>query len=233
MGASNVAAAFRLYAGRVPPLSMQLLTYMALVSRDDDDRPWYGQGHEALALFALGRPAPATRADIAAVERGISPLLTIGAIEADRRASVRRNGPSTVRYRLRIVAAEPASIDEPPVDNPVRDHNGHSARPTDSVTHVPRNPCSRPTESVTTPHGNRGTEEPRGTRRSEEEENQLDHQSKSPPQPAEPANTEEETPIDDSVCPGCGVILDPDRVCRHRPCDHYGTRIATVHPLVA
>ncbi len=231
MGASNVVAAYQLYAGRIPATSMQLLAFMAVVSRDDDDRPWYGQGHEALAIHALGRQAPVGRADIAAVERAISPLLAIGAIEVDRRASVRRDGPSTVRYRLRIVAAEPPQIHEPPVDNPPQDHNGHSSRPTETVTHAPRKPCSRPTETVTTPHENRGTEEPRGTRRSEEEENHLDPERKSPPAPAAPANTEQANLIDDSVCPGCATLLDPDRVCRHRPCDHYGTRIATVHPI--
>jgi hypothetical protein len=164
MGASNVAAAYSTWAGKVPPLSMQVLTYMALVSKDSDRQPWFGQGHAALAVHALGRPEPATKADIAAVERAVAPLAKAGAIRVDRRASVRRDGPSTVRYRLVLwpvdvprnpgdVTAE--DIDESIVDNPAQDPQ----RPTESGTHVPRNPGRRPTESGATSHGNRGTEE--------------------------------------------------------------------------
>lgn len=179
MGASNVAAAFATWAGKVPPLSMQVLTYMALVSRDADRQPWFGQGHAALAVHALGRAEPVTKADIAAVERAVAPLAKAGAIKADRRASVRRDGPSTVRYRLVLwtvdvprnsggVNAE--DIDQSTVDNPAEDPQ----RPTESGTDVPRNPEPRPTESVATPPGNRGTEEPGGTTRSEEEEEVVD-----------------------------------------------------------
>lgn len=104
MGAINVGTAFATYAGRVPATSMCLLAYMALVSKDNDARPWYGQGHAALADAALGRRLPHSKADIVAVERAIAPLVAIGAIEADRRASVRSNGPNTVRYRLNLSA---------------------------------------------------------------------------------------------------------------------------------
>lgn len=102
VGATNVATAYALYAGRVPATSMCLLAYMALVSKDNDSRPWFGKGHAALADAALGRQLPHTRADIAAVERAITPLLAVGAIEADRRGSVRTSGPNTVRYRLNL-----------------------------------------------------------------------------------------------------------------------------------
>ena len=74
MGASNVLAAYAKWAGKVPPTSMQLLVYMAAVSKDSDRRPWFGQGHQALAQHALGRPAPTRGADIAAVERALAPL---------------------------------------------------------------------------------------------------------------------------------------------------------------
>lgn len=175
MGASNVAAAFATWAGRVPPLSMQVLTYMALVSKDADRQPWFGQGHAALAVHALGRPEPVSKADIAAVERAVAPLAKAGAIRADRKASVRRDGPSTVRYRLVLwgvdvprnpgdVTAE--DIDESTVDNPPPDPQ----RPTESEAHVPRNPESRPTESVATSPGNRGTEEYEEYEEQEEEE---------------------------------------------------------------
>lgn len=175
MGASNVAAAYARWAGKVPPLSMQLLTYMALVAKDNDTAPWYGQGHAALAVHALGRAEPVTRADIAAVERAVAPLVKAGAIKADRKAAVRRDGPSTVRYRLmvgihnvpRISGDVPLEgIDAQLVDN----SGGDPQRPTDSMSHVPRIPCSRPTESVTTSHGNRGTEEYEEKEEQEEEE---------------------------------------------------------------
>ena len=104
MGASNAIAALGTYAGLVPATSMVLLLRMALVSKDDDPHPWYGEGHEALARQALGRGRHAAleRKDVKAVERAIEPLAAIGAITADRKASVRRDGPSTVRYRLNL-----------------------------------------------------------------------------------------------------------------------------------
>jgi hypothetical protein len=157
MGASNVAAAYTTWAGKVPPLSMVVLTYMALVSRDGDRQPWFGQGHAALAVHALGRVEPVTEADIRAVERAVAPLAKAGAIRADRRASVRRDGPSTVRYRLNLW---PSDVPRNSTDDTAVDIDAdHPSRPTESGAHVPRNPESRPTESVATSHGNRGTEE--------------------------------------------------------------------------
>lgn len=103
MGSYNALSAFTLYAGKVPPLSMQLLTYMALVSRDGETRPWFGQGHAALANAALGRGLPVSEADLRAVRRGIGPLLAIGAIRADRKAAPNRDSEwTTVRYRLNL-----------------------------------------------------------------------------------------------------------------------------------
>lgn len=172
MGASNVAAAFTTWAGKVPPLSMVVLTYMALVSKDVDRQPWFGQGHAALAVHALGRVEPVTDADIRAVERAVAPLAKVGAIRADRKASVRRDGPSTVRYRLNLWASD---VPRNSTDDTAVDIDGdHPSRPTESGGHVPRNPESRPTETVATSHGNRGTEEPGGTTKSEEEEEGVD-----------------------------------------------------------
>jgi len=102
MGASNVAAVYVRYAGKVPPLSMQVLAYMALVSLDSDPWPWFGQGHAALAEHALGRPSPIGDDDLRAVRRAITPLVKVGAIHVDRRGAVRRAGPSTTRYRLDV-----------------------------------------------------------------------------------------------------------------------------------
>jgi hypothetical protein len=168
MGASNALAAYTAWAGKVPPMSMQLLTYMALVSKDIDAQPWFGMGHAALAEHALGRPAPIKTADIRAVERAMKPLLEAGAVATDRRAAVRADGANTARYRLRL---SPADAPRNPVDVKTKeDPPQDRARPTESVTDAPRNPSSRPTESVTTPHGIRVTEEPGGDTRSEKTE---------------------------------------------------------------
>lgn len=109
MGATNALKAYLLYAGKVPPLSMQILAYMALVSIDADAEPWYSQGHASLAEFALGRPG-ATEADIRAVERAITPLLQIKAISTDRPAARRKRGSWTAKYRLHIDPAQPVDI---------------------------------------------------------------------------------------------------------------------------
>lgn len=101
MGASNALAAFRRWAGKVPASSMMLLTYMALISKDKDDWPWYGQGQESLAEFALGRENP-DRADVRAVSRAMQPLLDAGAVTVDRASAARADGNTTARYRLNI-----------------------------------------------------------------------------------------------------------------------------------
>src|SRR5690606_29808992 len=119
MGASNVLAAYTAWAGKVPATSMQLLAYMAAVSLDSDPEPWFGMGHEALAVHALGHREP-TDAALRAVRRAIAPLRRAGAISVARRSAPRRGGASTVRYRLHLDGAATAteSIDEHAVDNP-------------------------------------------------------------------------------------------------------------------
>jgi hypothetical protein len=235
VGAANAIAAYQLYAGRVPPLAMQLLTYMALVSRDHDEHPWFSLGHEALAVHALGRPAPPTRADVKAVERGMSPLLSIGAIVNDRRAAVRREGRSTARYRLQLVHGEHASIDQAPVDNAC----GQGARTPDSGLHVPRNPSSRPPNSVLTPPGNRGTEE-KEEKEERVKENHLEPVSNSRPSTAdaprakdidsgENGPTSPTNPAGPPECTRCGVLLDPDGCCRNRGCP--APNLAQIIPL--
>lgn len=108
MGGSNVIDAYRLYAGKVPPLSMQVLAFMAAVSKDADRVPWCGIGHKALAELALGRPQsldddePGDPADLRAVRRAITPLLESGAIYVMRRASPNRATHKTVRYGLNL-----------------------------------------------------------------------------------------------------------------------------------
>ena len=106
MGSSNAIAAMTLYASRLPPKSMLVLNWMALVSLDKDTEPWWSQGHEVLAKMPLGRPEPISAADLRAVERAITPLFTEGAITVDRHSSGRPGNPQHVRYRLWI--REPA-----------------------------------------------------------------------------------------------------------------------------
>lgn len=196
MGASNAMAAYAAYAGTVPPLSLSLLVYMALVSKDSDPNPWYGQGHEALARFAMGRGrhAKVGTADLRAVDRGLKPLREVGAIETDRPAAVRRDGPNTARYRLdlnprdarrktsgvkskgsppEVGSRTTENVGREPVDNPSEDPPrttvSGSSRTTVSGTDARR-------FVVSTHDENRRTEEPRGDTRSEnfkEEENGL------------------------------------------------------------
>ena len=111
MGASNAMRAYLLYAGKVPATSMQVLAYMALVSKDADEHPWYSQGHEALAQFALGRREnDITDSDLKSVQRALRPLFDAKAITLERRGAMRRGAPSTARYRLELDLAEPVDI---------------------------------------------------------------------------------------------------------------------------
>lgn len=150
--------AYTKWADKVPSTSLVLLVYMAIVARDDDDTPWYSEGHEALAEKALGRST--ARKDIAAVERAISPLLASGAIVSDRRAAPRREGGRTVRYRLNLGLTphgnHGTNLEVWPVDIPNAEPVDSSKRPTVSVgrtshgnrANVPRFPEQRPTETV-------------------------------------------------------------------------------------
>ncbi len=101
MGATNALLALKRWSGKVPGASMLALTYMALVSKDKDDWPWYGNGQEAIAEFGLGRPNP-DRTDLRAVQRAIGPLLAAGAITVDRAGANRGDGNTLARYRLNI-----------------------------------------------------------------------------------------------------------------------------------
>lgn len=111
MGAGNVLRAYQLYAGKVPPLSMQVLAYMATISIDADSEPWFSMGQESIAIHALGRKGSIDRAALAAVERAMKPLFEHGAITTIRKASVRRDSWATAKYRLELGGAQPVDID--------------------------------------------------------------------------------------------------------------------------
>lgn len=102
MGASNAKLAYGHYAGKVPPLSMLALVFMALTSLDKDDPPLFWGGHQSIAVNVLGRRGEYTDADARAVRRLITPLFAAGAIEVHRRSAPRGQGPSTVCYRLNL-----------------------------------------------------------------------------------------------------------------------------------
>ncbi|MFD0851096.1 hypothetical protein ACFQ07_02610, partial [Actinomadura adrarensis] len=168
MGALNVKAAYAAYAGKVPSTAMVVLVYMALVSKDSDAEPWFGQGHEALAEHALGRVPPFELKDIRAVERAIKSLVDVGAIVVDRRSAPRSGAPRTVRYRLMLPRAvtqrnvvgdaggdaeRAPGAEEDATRNPLGDH------PTETVRDTTRKTFNHHTKNVQTPNENRVPEE--------------------------------------------------------------------------
>ena len=247
MGASNVLAAYTAWAGKVPATSMQLLAYMAAVSLDSDPEPWFGMGHEALAVHALGHREP-TDAALRAVRRAIAPLRRAGAISVARRSAPRRGGASTVRYRLHLDGAATAteSIDERAVDNPpVSVDNPVDNSPAGAVDNqvVGRKASyEHRTETVLRPPQRRTKSgqdvgrKPsyRGVRRSTTTEEREGGPPTPSPTATHPPHDPYATPTqkidsDKDVCTECGVLLDPDQVCRNRNCGRY--ELAAVIPL--
>lgn len=110
MGAANALAAYATWGGKVPPLSLNLLVYMALRSVDGGEHLRFGLGHAHLAEHALGRPIPIGRSDIKAVERAITPLLRAGALSSIQRGAVRVDGDSCAIYRLYFHNAAAADV---------------------------------------------------------------------------------------------------------------------------
>ena len=100
MGSANALAAYRLYGGKVPPVSLNVLAYMALVALDKSAEPSWWEGHEMLAVRCFGRAEPVGDADLRAVRRAITPLFAAGAITTIRHGSGTRGRLITVRYRL-------------------------------------------------------------------------------------------------------------------------------------
>lgn len=153
MGAYNVLAAYAMWGAKLPPISFKVLVYMAATSMDSDEFPWFSRGHEHLAARALLRPPPIGEADIRAVERAITPMLRIGAIHVDRKASVRRDGSHTARYRLSLGTRD-ARRKVSGVDS-----SEDPQRPTKSDADARRFSDSRPTFCGGTPDEKRRTEE--------------------------------------------------------------------------
>lgn len=169
MGASNALSAFRLYAGKLPPLSMNVLAYMALISMDRDREPHYWEGHKALAVHCLGRDEESIDdSDLRAVRRAITPLFKAGAITVAQHSSGRGEKSGRVSYRLHI--ATPAQDGNRPVDSealadPAPDGN----HPVDTAS-IGRNVVEHRTECDRAPDGNRPPKEYQETEELEEEQ---------------------------------------------------------------
>lgn len=157
MGASNALAAFRLYAGKVPPTALNVLTYMALVALDRDEEPRYWEGHEALAVHCLGRDEAAIDdSDLRAVRRAITALFDAGAVTVVRRSSGRREKNLTAQYRLHLV--KPAPDEKRPTETAPMRPSPDGNRPTSEVI-TGRKVTDHRTESDRSPDGNRPPEE--------------------------------------------------------------------------
>jgi hypothetical protein len=107
MGSANALAAYRLYGGKVPPVSMNALAYMALVALDKHQEPAWWEGHEMLAIRCFGYTEPVGEAGLRAVRRAITPLFSAGAITTIRHASGHHGRIVTARYRLWLVDPAP------------------------------------------------------------------------------------------------------------------------------
>ena len=142
MGAANAVCAYRLYAGKVPFRSFQLLCYMALIALDRDPAPQYWQGWHDLAVNALGREGEvdeqgrlrATGPALKAVESAMGPLFAAGAVTTTRHSSGRRGGEITARYQLWLTT--PA----PPGKRGARDPRGDAWRPPENGGLGPSSP---------------------------------------------------------------------------------------------
>lgn len=201
MGASNAIAAYQRYAGKIPNLSLVVLVRMALVSKDKDAWPWYGEGQAALAEHALGRPNP-TPVDLRAVQRAMGPLIDVEAVTVDRAGAARTDGNTTARYRLNLHSDADEARREwlKTPDGKRRVSNPHKSPrdPTVSGKKTRRKVTRDPTVSDERPVENRRTKETGGDRRSEKTEEEdlgvrtaltlarVPSAEREPPKPAAP-----------------------------------------------
>jgi hypothetical protein len=199
MGATNALNAYRRWAGKVPATSLQLLVYMALVSKDAQDWPWYAQGQHALAEHGLGRSDP-DEADLRAVQRALSPLLKAEAVTVDRAGASRSNGNTTARYRLNLHERADRErlqwLGTPDGKRRASDRRGDRQHPTKNGGDTRRFVTTHPTVCDDTPDGNRRPKETRGNKRSEKtKEEVVDPQTASHPSRAHTDDAEAEPSI--------------------------------------
>lgn len=116
MGAGNVKLVYARWAG-LPDLPFRVLAYMALVSKDEEAKPCFWGGWEALAL-AAGRVVPdrsddpeatkARRAALKAVNAATKTLVERGAIRVKVAAAPGRNATYELNFADRTVHGERA-----------------------------------------------------------------------------------------------------------------------------
>lgn len=147
MGASNALRVYSTWGATLGDRAVRVLTYMAIVARDNDAEPWFGLGHEALAEMALGiKPDDA---GLRAVRRAITELHKAGAITTAKRPS---NQGRHVQYRLWLSGPSPdGKRPITPVDNcpaePVDNHSSPDAQRPITAPVVGRILVSRRTNS--------------------------------------------------------------------------------------
>jgi hypothetical protein len=105
MGYRNVARVYNGWGGALPGEALATLAYMALHSRDEDQDPWYGLGHEDLAVHRFGLKMldegdKKRDNQMRHVRRHITTLLDKRAIETKKRATYGLLGTRHVVYRL-------------------------------------------------------------------------------------------------------------------------------------
>lgn len=191
MGATNALDAFRRWGGKVPPSSLALLVYMALVSKDKDDWPYCRLGQHALAEFAMGRENP-DDSDLRAVQRALKPLLDAGAVTVDRAGAQRADGNVTARYRLNLHERADKARSEweetPDGKRRVSDRRRDPQHPTKNGDDTRRKVTRHPTVSDETPDGNRRPKETGGDMRSDKTKEEGSSETASHPSRATDAD---------------------------------------------
>lgn len=164
MGAGNAKLAFGHWAGKVPPGSLAVLVFMALVTKDSDESPMFWGGQESIALTVLGRRGEFDSADSRAVERLLTPLFRVGAIATQKHSAPGRRA----RYTLNLhPSSSPevraADLSEGQTQDGIRPPNTRhfpsDEHPTESGQNIPRFPSGESANTrrfpSATPDGNR------------------------------------------------------------------------------
>jgi hypothetical protein len=130
---------------------MRLLVHMALTARDDDPRPRYFAGTEAMAA-ALGRTPPIDETDRKVVSKALAALRSSGAVVTVERGVIGRRAV----YALCLTALPQGDVRLPEVDRShtnglpqgeVSDPEGEATDPQGEVT----DPEGPPKDNTTTP----------------------------------------------------------------------------------
>jgi hypothetical protein len=162
VGSSNVLRVYHSWS-HLDDRPFRLLAYMALRARDHDAEPWYGAGHEELAMIALGLAMATDRerdAGFRAVRRAFTALHKARALKTIRHA---RPGKQA-SYRLFLDG--PTQDGERPVNNPAETAGRRTLSDLWEAANVGRSATERRTVSDRTQDAHRPTEE-------EEEEEEL------------------------------------------------------------